>query len=162
VNDPAKGELLEKRAERACADTHRCPQFTVVSKERIRNHFLAQAIFVPGIASIYHQLLSEQGQEICRLLPDFKGVDPGALLTFRETAHALYRHEPRLILFGVELRSGENGERELILNPQPGEQGFQFRAGDLVAICAVGDTDEFPRKGKRCMNCLKPRGAGTE
>ena len=151
------GELLEKRAERACTDTHRCPQFTVVSKERIRNHFLAQAIFVPGIASIYHQLLSEQGQEICRLLPAFKGVDPETLLTFRETAHALYRREPRLILFGVELRSGENGERELILNPQPGERGFRFRAGDLVAISAVGDTSEFARKGKRCMNCLKPR-----
>ncbi|MHC5079474.1 MAG: ion transporter [Planctomycetota bacterium] len=157
VSDPDKGDLLEKRALAVSPDSRRCRQFTVLSRERIRNHFLAQAIFVPGIASIYNQLLSETGQEICRLLPVWKGIDRDAEVTFREMVHALYQRKPQLILFGVELLDEKTGVRELYLNPRSGEPGFRFNLRNLIAVCAVGDTSHFPRKGKRCLNCLRPR-----
>jgi len=156
ISDPDKGDLLDRRAETANLNAHRCPQFTILSRERIRNHFLAQAIFVPGIASIYHQLLSETGQEICRLLPDWKGADPDRIVEFPDLLYTLYRRDG-VTLFGVEIFDEETETRRLVLNPRRHERGFRFRLGDLIAILCVGDTENFERKGKRCLYCIRAR-----
>ncbi len=140
VSDPEIGELLEQRAATwspAGASTRSC---TVISRERARNEFIAQAIFVPGIAGIYEQLLSETGEDICRLL--FQPGDqppPGATVTFRQLLYLLYQRD-RLILLGVELHDRTSGTRTFHLNPRPGDDGFVFRLDDVVSVCAVGDT----------------------
>lgn len=158
VNDPEKGDLLEKRAVEASRESRRCRTVTVLSRERIRNDFLAQAIFVPSIASIYGQLLSETGQEICRLLPDWKAYDgdPDQVVNFPEMVQALYRRE-RIILVGIELFDEKKHARKLYINPGMGEEGHAFRLGDLIAVCVVGDTEAFETKAKHCIHCLRSR-----
>ena len=84
-------------------------------------------------------------------------LDADRIITFPELLHTLYRREPRVILVGVELLHPATGKRELYLNPRPDERGYRFPLRDLVAICAVGDTADFNRQGKRCLGCLNPQ-----
>ncbi len=139
VSDPEIGDLLEQRAAMwspSGASTRSC---TVLSRERARNEYMAQAIFVPGISSIYEQLLSETGEDICRLLfpEDVAGTEE--TVTFPQLLHLLYRRDG-LILIGVELVDRASGERTFYLNPGPDSSAHEFSLGDVVSVCAVGDT----------------------
>jgi hypothetical protein len=46
-------------------------RLTLVSTELIRNYFMVHSAFVPGVTALYEELLSEEGQELVRLLPNW-------------------------------------------------------------------------------------------
>ncbi|MFC2171233.1 ion transporter [Acidobacteriota bacterium] len=142
VNEPAKGDLLERKGKEIFAERKECPAFTVLSIERIRNHFLAQAVFVRKIVDIYRDLLCESRQEIFRIVPDWTGGDLDQKIGFLDLLNTVYSRE-RLILIGVEILNPETGCRQLCLNPEPGDPGYRFRLGDLATLCVVGDTQQL-------------------
>jgi hypothetical protein len=153
IHDPDKAELLERRASSPGEGGGRCRALTVLSGEWIRNEFLAQAIFVPGIAAVYRRLLARPGERLGRLLPD-PPADPGAELSFDELFRTLYARD-RLLLLGVEVFDRASGRATLAMNPRPGEPFHRFRLGDLVAVSVVGDLDRLPPPEGPCRECLR-------
>jgi hypothetical protein len=129
-----------------------CPSVSIVAAESSRNAFLAQAVFVPGIVTIYRELLSQHGVYLCKLLPE-PPPDPTAPLTFGQLLSVLYRRDG-FILIGVELAdSADRHDRRLVVNPAPRHQDYSFSAGQLTAIYAVGGFANA-RTGPLCPGCF--------
>jgi hypothetical protein len=144
-----KAALFQRRFAAASAGSLACGQVGVVAAEWARNAFLAQAVFVPGIVSIYRELLSQAGVYLCKLLP---GViaDPEATLSFGQLLTGLYRRDGFLAV-GLELE--ENGARRVVVNPQPRSRDYTFKAGQIVSLFAVGDFTGF-RRSAPCRGCF--------
>jgi hypothetical protein len=125
----------------------------VVAAEWMRNAFLAQAVFVPGILDIYGELLSQSGVCLCKLLP-LEGFDPEQPLSFGELLTTLYRRDG-LLAVAVQLREGDR--QRVVLNPQPRSRDYFFTAGQVVSVFAAGPTTGLARASS-CPGC--PVGSG--
>ncbi|MBW2529285.1 MAG: ion transporter [Deltaproteobacteria bacterium] len=154
VQSTEKAELLHKRFARS-ADGKRstCHPLSVVSTETIRDAMLAQAVLIPGIAAIFRNLLGEGGPELCKLRP--VGRCKSAPLTFAQLLAALYERD-RLILVAVELEDDE-GHRSLVSCPEPGAEGSEFDAAQVVGVVAVGDPSHIAPATQRCSHCFAKR-----
>jgi len=108
---------------------------TIIGVESMRNAFLAQGVFVPGIATIYSELLSNVGHEVCQLQVA-STVGPGEL-TFGELLARLYRRD-RMIVIGIELVDPD-GRPRVVVNPKRGERDYRFAAGALRSVFVVAD-----------------------
>jgi hypothetical protein len=107
---------------------------------------------VPGIATIYRELLSEAGEEICKLLVT-EPVAASTRLTFGQLLSTLYQRDD-LLLLAVELEDPRGGGRRLVVNPRPGQVGYRFAADELVGIFAIGDYTRMPRAPRACEGCF--------
>lgn len=151
VQSTEKAGLLIKRFGRESRAADRsCYPISIVPAERMRNGLLAQGVFVPGIDLIYRELLSEAGQEVCKLVVT-EPVDPAVTLSFGDLLATLYRRD-RLIPVAVELLDG-NGARRVVVNPRRRSDDYRFRAGDLVGVFAIGEYDDQPRASGACGGC---------
>jgi len=126
-----------------------CGDVTVIAAEAMRNAFLAQAVFVPGIVAVYRELLGKAGVSLCKLLPEAV-ADPQLELDFGQLLSALYRRDG-LLAVGVELDDAAG--RRVVVNPKAGSADFRFRAGDLAGLYALGDFARLPRAAA-CPGCL--------
>ncbi|EYF04683.1 hypothetical protein [Chondromyces apiculatus] len=134
----AKGEHI-----RRLVDAHRCGfdgpeglRVTLISTERIKNYFMVHSAFVPGVTSLYDEILGEEGQEIVRLDPareDLAGTPAGARLGFGGLLEAL---APRgLIPVALEHEDGR-----VMLNPPP-QLAFSLR--QIRAVFALAEIQEL-------------------
>ena len=142
-----KAALFERRF--ASAGPLSCGQVGVVAAEWMRNAFLAQAVFVPGIIGIYRELLSQAGVYLCKLLPT-EVAAPEQSLHFGQLLATLFRRDG-FVVVGVELE--EDGVRRVVVNPQPRSRDYTFKASQLVGIFAVGEFDRFTRTAP-CPGCF--------
>jgi hypothetical protein len=147
VQNGEKAALLEKRFGHA---TGGCHPVSVVSAEAMRNALLAQGVFVPGIDIIYRELLSEAGQEICKLVVVSEPEDPEMVLTFGDLLTTLYQREG-LIAVAVEL-SDRDGRR-VVVNPPLRCDDYRFRVGDIAGVFVVGEYNDLPRAKHPCVGC---------
>ena len=158
VNSTEKADLFRRRFGHPDPPSMQgCHPVTIVPAKRLRNSLVAQSIFVPGISNIFGDLLSESGQEICKLLVDRDGVtpedfNPDQLWTFSELLVSLY-HSHGLILVAVELTDPHGGNRRVVVNPRPKEDDYRFTLGQLQSIFAVGDTLDMARRSTPCEEC---------
>ena len=72
---PGTAELPARFGRRSSHASSPCHPISILAAESMRNAVMAQAIFVPGIDTIYRELLSEEGEEVCKLLVSAP-VDP--------------------------------------------------------------------------------------
>ena len=164
VNSSEKADLFRRRFGRPDTGGDSCHPVTIVPAKRLRNSLVAQSIFVPGIASIFGDLLSESGQEICKLLVDRGDGDPEEAWTFSELLVSLY-HSHGLILLAVELCDPAGGNRRVAVNPRPREDDHRFTAAQLRSIFVVGDTADMLRRDAHCDHCKlvdAPAGGNAE
>lgn len=148
-----KAKLLQRRFGSWTADGElrgTCHPVTIVPAERMRNAVMAQAVFVPGIATIYRELLGEAGHEVCKLLLD-EEVDPEVRLTFGQLLTTLYARDG-LLAIGVELHDPDEGRR-LVVNPRPRSEDYRFTAGEVAAVFAIGEYTALRRAGRPCPRC---------
>ncbi|HSO00696.1 MAG TPA: hypothetical protein VLS89_20530 [Candidatus Nanopelagicales bacterium] len=130
----AKGEHL-----RRLVDAGRCGfagperlRLTLISTERIKNYFMVHSAFVPGVTSLYEEILGEDGQEIVRLEPAGDG-DPGEALDFDALREAL---APRLLLpVALELVDGS-----VLLRPDP---RASFAIAEIRAVYALAESRDL-------------------
>lgn len=122
----------------ANVDSRRCGfqsaeqlKLTLVSTEQIKNYFLVHSAFVPGVASIYDELLQERGQEIVRLAvpPVLSGV------CGFEDLRAAFAEVP-CVPIAVETKRGVE------LLPSPEEK---TSVADLIGVYVVGDAARLGR-----------------
>jgi len=116
VQDPVKGDLLEKRLD-DMTGRGGSERFTVISSERVRHHFIVQNVFVRGLNTVYAQLFAPEGPSLRRLEPRDqwgerpKGdITPAALARYLDEVHGQ-------VLFGLELDAGPDTEPETVLDP---------------------------------------------
>lgn len=103
-------------------------QLTMVSTEQITNYFMVHSAFVPGVTSIYDQLLGSRGQEIVYLeVPD--DTFPGDI-TFRGIRRALRARA--CIPIALDLPGGVR------VNPPA---GTAFRGASIRGIYCIADVD---------------------
>lgn len=121
----ARGERVRLHVEAAFERAGRAaPRVTLVSTEQVRNYFMVHSAFVPGINTVYGQLLGEVGQDLVRLpLPEPRTLSLG------QAASTLA--ERRFIPLGLETRSGE-----IHLNSDADE-----RIAEVVGVFAIGEAD---------------------
>lgn len=143
VQSTDKAELFRRRYGRSegwCGRRGPWP-VAVVAAEKLRNALLAQAVFVPGIAAIYRELLSHGGQEIRRLHHHHRG-DSDEVWTFTELLYHLYERRGWLLL-GLELEPPEGEDHPVVVvNPRPRDDHYRFRAADLRGVFVVGGDKE--------------------
>lgn len=153
VQSTEKAELFERRFGRTGSRAGKdCRPVSFVPAERLRNALLAQSVFVPGIADIYKELLCETSQEICRLL--ISGCpDPNQAWTFSELLGAIY-HRYGLLLIALELQDPQGGNPRVVLNPRRRDEDYQFIAGQLLSIFAIGDIKELSLADAPCSGCF--------
>lgn len=157
VQSSEKANLFRKRyGEPVPGEPEACHPVAIVPAERLRNALLAQAVFVPGIAAIYRELLSEAGQEIRRLLVEPR-AEEGEVWTYGALLTQLYR-EHGLLLLAVELRRdpapGEpEGRTRLVVNPQPRDDHYRFAAARLQGVYVIGEANYLPQNIEPCSNC---------
>jgi hypothetical protein len=109
---------------------------SVLAAEQVRAHFLAHAMFTPGIVPVLDELLAERGQEFVRLEPRGGSAPPHERISFGDLLVALGRRGPGAItaLGWVFQRDDVRIAR---LNPPPDEQPY---ADEIRSIFAVADT----------------------
>jgi len=147
VQNGEKAALLGKRFGHA---TGGCHPISVVSAEAMRNALLAQGVFVPGIDIVYRELLSEKGQEICKLVVVSEPEDPDLVLTFADLLTTLYQREG-LITVAVELSDREG--RRVVVNPPHRGDDYRFRVGDIAGVFIIGEYNDLPRAKNPCGGC---------
>ena len=152
VNSTEKADLFRRRFGRDGAEDSGCHSVTIVPAKRMRNALVAQSIFVPGITSIFGDLLSESGQEICKVLLDPGEGDPEEAWTFGQLLVSLY-HSHGLILLAVELCDPGGGNRRVSVNPRPREDDHRFTVAQLRSLFVVGDTADMRRRDVPCDRC---------
>ncbi|WP_437875606.1 hypothetical protein [Sorangium sp. So ce513] len=132
----AKGEHV-----RSLLDAGRCGfagpdrlRLSLVSTERIKNYFMVHSAFVPGVTTLYEELLGEGGQDLLRI----EARPPGAAeqahgpIGFNELREAL---EPRgVIPVALELDDGA-----VLLNPEPGSAPPAARIRAVYALARSED-----------------------
>ena len=116
VQDPIKGDLLEKRLD-DMTGRGGSERFTVISSERVRHHFIVQNVFVRGLNAVYATLFAPTGASLRRLEQrDGWGerprgdVVPGALARYLDEVHGQ-------VLLGLELEAGPDAEPRTVLDP---------------------------------------------
>jgi hypothetical protein len=143
------GEKAALFQRRFCQPGGRCGDVTVISAESMRNAFMAQAVFVPGIVTVYRELLSKAGVSLCKLLPQ-PTPNPHQTLTFGQLLSTLRRRDDMLAV-GVELDDAKG--RRVVLNPPPGSPDYHFKASELVGLYALGDFERLPQ-APTCAACF--------
>lgn len=128
-----------------------CHPITVVAAESMRNALMAQAVFVPGIAAIYRDLLGGTGQQICKLLVTSSDAVGGAL-TFGQLLCDLY-HQRGMVILAVELE-GADRKRRLVINPHPKSEDYHFQGEQLRSIFALADPALLGRADQPCEGCF--------
>ncbi|WP_437597956.1 hypothetical protein WMF28_35220 [Sorangium sp. So ce590] len=139
----AKGEHV-----RCLLDAGRCGfagsdrlQLSLVSTERIKNYFMVHSAFVPGVTTLYDELLDEGGQDLVRVEAPPLGQAERAdgAIRFEELRAAL---EPRgVIPVALELDDGA-----VLLNPEPGPALAPAR---IRAVYALARSQDLVAEGDR-------------
>jgi hypothetical protein len=132
-NEP-KAALFERRFANQPSESEEL-HVTVLPIERLRNAFIAQSVFVPGISAIYDALLCEKTQPLCRLVVQ-RCPEPQRDIDFGELTAELSRHNA-LVPLAIEL-STASGE-QLVVNPLRESDAYRFPAGLLCAVYAIGE-----------------------
>ncbi len=152
VQSNEKARLFSRRfAEPESGKGDKCLPVAIVPAERLRNSILAQAVFVPGISNIYRELLSDTGQEICKLLLQ-PPAEPDARWTFGDVLTTLYQRD-KLLLLAVELQGEDEERTRMVVNPGRKDPDYRFRAGDLCGVYAIGDKARLPKAEAPCDGC---------
>ncbi|MBI2571164.1 MAG: hypothetical protein HYV63_29515 [Candidatus Schekmanbacteria bacterium] len=105
--------------------------FTSISTEQLRNYFMVHSAFVPGVMSLFEELLGAGSQQLSRLeLPD-------AAPDLTVTAAALFEAVARFpcLPIGVESRSGS-----VSINPPP---AAPLRLAEQAAVYVVTDPNRL-------------------
>ncbi|WP_437480977.1 hypothetical protein WME75_36665 [Sorangium sp. So ce1014] len=139
----AKGEQV-----RCLLDAGRCGfagpdrlRLSLVSTERIKNYFMVHSAFVPGITTLYDEILDEGGQDLVRVEAPPLGRTERAdgAIDFEDLRAAL---EPRgVIPVAVELDDGA-----VLLNPEPGPALAPAR---IRAVYALARSQDLVAEGDR-------------
>ena len=136
MNDPTKGDLLEKRLD-AMASFRPETTFTIVCGERIRHYFVVQNVFVRGLSQVCLRLLDAGLLGICRLMPSLGDAPLEGTFRFEDlAAHLLEVHQ--FVLLGIE-RPGDDGSHHVLLDPQELRDHGPFHWNDVSALFALGD-----------------------
>lgn len=132
----AKGEHV-----RSLLDAGRCGfagpdrlRLSLVSTERIKNYFMVHSAFVPGVTTLYEELLGEGGQDLLRIeaRPPAAAEQAYGPIGFGELRAAL---EPRgAIPVALELDDGA-----VLLNPEPGSAPPAARIRAVYALARSED-----------------------
>ncbi len=105
MQDPKKGELLRRRLE-GVFGAEGDGLLTVLAGEQLKNRFVVQNMFVPGLQRVYEELSARSGTSFCRLAPATALAGP---LPFGALQDA-YRAQGVLVL-------GYEGAAGIRLNP---------------------------------------------
>jgi hypothetical protein len=123
----------------------------IVPAERLRNAILAQSVFVPGISGIYRELLSDTGQEICKLLLA-EPEEPDERWDFTRLLHTLHLRRG-LLLLAVEIQGPDDRRPRVVVNPGRKDPDYRFRAGHVRSVFVIGDKGTLPIAPDRCRDC---------
>jgi hypothetical protein len=160
VQHSEKAALFQRRfGQQRQRDGQTCSTVSIIAAESLRNSFIAQAIFVPGISMIYRELLSEAGMYLCKLLVRERPTDD-AWLTFGQLLSVLYERDSMLLL-AVELQDPQGGHPRLAINPRPKSPDYTFPANHLISVFAVGHFAQV-EKSPYCRDCFAPKGSAGE
>ncbi|MGK3958978.1 hypothetical protein WMF38_38715 [Sorangium sp. So ce118] len=139
----AKGEHV-----RSLLDAGRCgfagPDrllLSLISTERIKNYFMVHSAFVPGVTTLYEELLGEGGQDLLRVEPRPRrpAEQEHGAIGIDELRAAL---EPRgAIPIALELDDGT-----VLLNPEPGPA---LAAARVRAVYALARSQDLAAEGER-------------
>lgn len=151
VQNDEKAALYQRRFGDA-GGAHGCSTITIVAAETMRNAFLAQGVFVPGIFMIYRELLGQAGVYLSKLIPQGPATD--ATLEYGPLVSELYRQKG-LLLVAIEL-ADSGGERRLAVSPTPKSPSYRFRRSDLLAAYVIGDPSTLV-PGQPCPGCNLPK-----
>jgi hypothetical protein len=140
VQSTEKAELLESRFAKDTSDNS--PNITILGRERTRNAFLAQSVFVPTVTSIFQELLTERGNELYRLRASTiekgeKGDKDNRVVNFGHLLNTLY-HRDEILVVGIELDDGR-----VVVNPDPKSDDYFFSMAELRYIYAIGNNDAW-------------------
>jgi hypothetical protein len=136
VRDPLKSELLEARLDEMAGPGGEA-RFTVVSSERLRNHFLVQNLFVPGLNSVLLEILESSGQHLCRLVPRTAGGAARGDFDPWDLARYLLA-EQRVVPVGIE-RLDAWGKADAILDPAELAPGRRMAWDAVSALYVLGE-----------------------
>jgi hypothetical protein len=132
VQDSEKASLLTRRF----GGGNQKVKISVMAAEALRNSFLAQAVFVPGIMDIYAELLSQTGKSLGKMtIAPAKSMDQSVKITFGELLRTLYQRD-KFLLIAVEI-SDYNGVSRWVINPRPGSEWYVFTVGQMVSIFGI-------------------------
>lgn len=156
IRDENKAGLFERRFAPDRPSAQGAP-ITILPVERTRNAFLAQAVFVPGISSIYERLLGANGQTLCKVAIHAPPESSGAV-DFADLQLTLYRQH-RLIAIGVETVDDHGASTVTVAPPSGGRQQALAWRG-LRALYAIGDLDAARSGGVPAGNCGDAQSTG--
>ncbi|WP_433929420.1 hypothetical protein AB3662_37495 [Sorangium cellulosum] len=139
----AKGEHV-----RSLLDAGRCGfagpdrlRLSLVSTERIKNYFMVHSAFVPGVTTLYEELLGEAGQDLVRIeaRPHGAAEQARGAIGFDDLRAAL---EPR----GAIPVALERDDGTVLLNPEPGPTLATAR---IRAVYALARSQDLAAPGDR-------------
>ena len=136
VRDPLKSDLLEARLDEIAGPGAEA-RFTVVSSERLRNHFLVQNLFVPGLNAVLLEMLGASGQHLARLVPRTPDGAPRGDFDPWDLARYLYAAH-RVVPVGIE-RLGASGRADAILDPAELAAGRRIAWDAVRALYVLGE-----------------------
>ncbi len=133
VQDHVKAEVLARRFAQL-PESLRATGVSIdlVSMDRLRNQFLAQAVMVPGITDILGELLSQGSDQLARLVPD--GPLPDDTVDFQELTRRCQAANQGLPL-AIELEG-----RPPSVSPTPDDPSFRFRLSELRSVYLITRT----------------------
>jgi hypothetical protein len=138
MRDPVKSDLLEARLDQL-AGPGRESRFTIISSERLRNQFLVQNLFVPGLSAVLLDMLETSGQHLCRLLPTSPGGagrPSGEVDAWELARHLLVARG--LVPIGIE-RVASSGQLETVLDPGQLAPGHRLPWSSVSALYVLGE-----------------------
>ncbi|WP_437687371.1 hypothetical protein [Sorangium sp. So ce176] len=110
-------------------------RLSLVSTERIKNYFMVHSAFVPGVTTLYEELLGEGGQDLVRIEARPSGAAERArdAVGFDDLRAAL---EPR----GAVPVALERDDGTVLLNPEPGST---LEAARIRAVYALARSQDL-------------------